>query len=68
MPRLKLAVDALRVESFEPAPAARERGTVHALSPTGDCVTAFCPPSVQPCVTRDTACLSPNLGCRTPLC
>jgi hypothetical protein len=59
MRKLRLELDELEVETFEAV--ARDgggRGTVMGLQPTPGCVTGLCPPSVNPCVTRDTACLT----------
>jgi hypothetical protein len=37
MRKLRLNVDALRVESFEAGSNARDRGTVHGFAPPTDC-------------------------------
>lgn len=55
MRKLKLDVDALRVESFEAAASADEPGTVMAMSPTGG---SRC--------TQNAACAT--LDCDTPRC
>ena len=59
MRKLRLEMDDLRVETFETLPAEpRAGGTVYARQVTRDCFTPGCPPSVNPCVTRDLACFT----------
>lgn len=58
MRKIELRIGDLRVESFATGTAEGGAGTVRAHALTHDCFTAGCPASVNPCVTRDLACLT----------
>jgi hypothetical protein len=61
MRKTRLRIGDLRVESFATAGEGKAaRGTVVGREDTVLCLTPECPPSVEPCVTHDLACLTRN--------
>jgi hypothetical protein len=56
MDKIRLNADELQVESFDAAPAARDRGTVeaHLITSTPSCINTDCGPSR--CASSPCAC------------